>query len=292
MTSSFVWFTVRPSSQAGQDDGRTRRVTKAGGSRGRERSTSLGWGKQNMSTGFFSHVHVQVRQVRAQGGRTLCIALSVLLSLLLVGAVSPAAAEAAALGSTRIDLKVLVVDDGTVGVRALVAEMDREGVPYDKVGAGTPITAATGSAAGTLEGPTAQAPRGYYQAVVMSGANGLSAPDLATLAAYERKFGVRQVDANVFLGGDYGLGEPWSGPLDGLTATVSAAGLAGPFGYLKGSVTIDDFDANTSESYGYLAPPVAAAPGTTFQPLLTGPIPHRAPAGGTGTPIGGHTHNR
>ena len=50
----------------------------------------------------------------------------------------------------RIDLKVLVVDDGGTGVDTIVAQLDRETVPYDRIAAGTSISPA--SLADTVNG--------------------------------------------------------------------------------------------------------------------------------------------
>src|SRR4051812_18614748 len=61
-----------------------------------------------------------------------------------------------------------------------------------------------------------------------------------------------------------------SGTLDGTTATVTTAGLAGPFSYLKGSVPIEDLDPAVPETFGDLtAPDPAIKAGETFTPLLT-----------------------
>ncbi len=60
-----------------------------------------------------------------------------------------------------------------------------------------------------------------------------------------------------------------------MTATATTAGKASGFGYLRGSLRIDDFDPAVSESYGYLALPLPAdtTTGRSFEPLVTTSIP-------------------
>ncbi len=218
---------------------------------------------------WFSLSHVRILPV------TRGLVGTVAAALLLVG-LGAAAPASAAVASPRVDLKVLVLDDDSAGVEALIAEMDREGIPYDAKPPSTPVTAATADAAGLLEGPTSQTPRAYYQAVVLPNAApaGLDAAELATLAAFERKFGVRQVDAYLFPDTSVGLVNQWTGALDGMTAQVTPAGLAGPFGYLDGPVAIEDADPTVVESFGYLPVPVSPMPaGQSFQPLVTATIP-------------------
>ena len=96
--------------------------------------------------------------------------------------------------------------------------------------------------------------------------------EMTSLANYETTFGVRQVDSYTFPGASVGLTSGFEGSLDGMPATVTAAGLAGPFSYLNGPVPIDNYDPNVSESYGYLGVPAPAA-GQTFTPLVDAAIP-------------------
>ena len=62
---------------------------------------------------------------------TVLFAVASLLISALVVVGLPSAARAA--GSTRIDLRVLVVTNGDLTTPALTAAMDAEGVPYTKV---------------------------------------------------------------------------------------------------------------------------------------------------------------
>jgi hypothetical protein len=236
-----------------------------------------------MHRGFITHAQIQQRRVRtSRGVRALSLAVSGLLVLLVIGSADPAGA--AIVGSTRIDLRVLVLnDDANAGDDALVAEMDREGIPYDVKPTTTPITAATASTAGLLEGPTGEPPHAYYQAIVLpnDAPDGIDAAEMATLATYERTYGVRQVDSFLFPTANVGLVSQASGTIDGTTAALTPAALSGPFSYLKGPVTIDDFDQATPESFGYLAVPGALTAGQSWQPLLTDTL-----AGTTGSLLG------
>ena len=54
----------------------------------------------------------------------------------------------------------------------------------------------------------------------------MSAAEQAALAAFETQFGIRQVDAFSFPSAAVGLNAPaFAGSLDGVTATVTPAGL-------------------------------------------------------------------
>jgi hypothetical protein len=170
----------------------------------------------------------------------------------------------------RIALRVLVVTDNGPGASALAHELDLEGVPYttvDVTAAGRP----TIDAAFLDDGTTAK-----YQAVVLpnEAGGGLAATELAALATYEAAYGVRQVDAFTFPGGTVdGTSPSYSGSVDGTTATLTAAARADGFGYLRGPVTIENVDPNTSETFGYLAVPVSPLPaGHTWTPFLTASV--------------------
>jgi hypothetical protein len=184
----------------------------------------------------------------------------------------------------RVDLRVLVVSANDAGTGAIMAEMDREGVPYKEV-----QLAATGRDTITdafLENPTSH--EGYFQAVVLPNQAGtgsgvaLSAAEIAALAAYEKTYGVRQVNAYDYpstfpaatvqpvspsgMGADFLTG----GTLDGTTATVTPAAKAAGFSYLNGPVPIEDADPSVTETYGYLAQGAAGLPaGSSFTPLVT-----------------------
>lgn len=178
---------------------------------------------------------------------------------------------AAAPAGSRVELKVLVVTDGGPATSAIAAELKSEGVPYQEVNLGDAArpTIDAGFLADTVTSAGRLIDRAHFQAVVMPGPDALgNATELAALTAYEQKFDIPQVNAYVYPGAGVGMQTPtWAGSLDGVTATLTAAGK-GVFGYLKGSVPFEDNSPAVAESYGYLAAPSA---GTT--PLLTATAP-------------------
>ena len=212
-------------------------------------------------------------------------ALAAVLAAVPVVAVGVGAAPAQALGQ-RVNLRVLVVTNGDSASLAIATELDREGVPYTQVDlrtAGRPaITAAflADAASGT----------GRYQAVVLpnQAGGGLSAAEVAALTAYETQYGVRQVNGYDFPTTTMGaVFSGVSGTLDGSPAAVTAAGLAGAFGYLRGPVTIEDVDPAVPETFGYLAnADPALTAGRTFTPLVTATY-----QGSTGSILGAYTHD-
>jgi hypothetical protein len=227
-----------------------------------------------------------IRSRLARIGRRRGVALGV--TALLAGVTLPAATAHADTGN-RVDLRVLLLTDGGPTTAAIATQMDHEGIPYTTVdlnsSARPQITAAYLEDAAKREG--------RFQAVVLpnqtgTGSRGLSAAEQTALATYERSYGVRQVDAYVFPGATLGMTAPtYAGQLDGATATVSAAGLAGSFSYLKGSLTIDNIDPAVIETYGYLAAGASGLPaGQTYTPLVS------VTAGGsTGSIVGVYAHD-
>jgi hypothetical protein len=184
-------------------------------------------------------------------------------------------ALAATAPKQRIDLRVLVLDDGTTGVDTLRASLDREGVPYDALALGADgrptITAAY--LADTVSGVR----RAKFQGVVVPNEGAVTGAEATALADFEREFKVRQIDAYTWANPNVGQSTAWSGVLDGATMQVTDAGKAAGFGYLAGAVAIDDRDPAVLESYGYLGAS-APATGATFTPLVTA-----TPPGGGGT---------
>ncbi|GAA2619103.1 hypothetical protein GCM10010399_57700 [Dactylosporangium fulvum] len=189
----------------------------------------------------------------------------------------------AAAPKQRIDLRVLVLDDGSPGIDMLRGQLDREGVPYDTVALGTDgrqrLTPAF------LADSVGGVRRAKYQGVIVPNEGAVTGAEATALADFEREFKVRQLDAYTWANPNVGQELTWSGVLDGATMTVTDAGKAAGFGYLTGKVTIDDRDPNVIESYGYLGKPAA---GATFTPLVTA-----TPPGGTttGSLMGVYTHD-
>jgi hypothetical protein len=184
-----------------------------------------------------------------------------------------AAAVAQAASGVRVDLKVLLVDDGGGMVSALADTLTLEGVPH------TTLSLSDAARPAITAGYLSSGSEAYYQAVVLPNETGgsLSAAELTALHSYESTFGIRQVDASTWAQPAIGLN--WSsyvGSTDGMTATVTDAGKAGGWGYLSGNVPV------SAGSYAFLATPLPAASlpaGASFTPLVTVPIPGTAEAG-------------
>lgn len=217
----------------------------------------------------------------------LSLALAAAVGLVLTTAPGAGAAvlagRAPVAGQVRVTLRVLVLDDGQPMTRALVAQLDREGVPYDTVNLTdlnrAPLTSAS------LRTRDKEGPRALYQAVVAPthAPTQMTPAELAELYAFERDFGVRQVSAYVWPDATVGLAAPgYSGELDAAPATVMAAAKSAGFGYVNGSFAFDNFDSAVTESYGYIASAAPGLPsGTTWTPYVT------ATAGGvTGSVLG------
>jgi hypothetical protein len=225
---------------------------------------------------------------RRRIARTLTLLLGLVTLVPLVA--PPAAAQTGPAPGQRVDLRVLVLSRGGPE-ESIAAVMDAEGVPYTRVdlrsGGRPAITAAF------LSDTVATGPRAKFQAVVLpdEAPVELSAAERTAIATYERTFGIRQVDAFTFAHAGVGLNAAgYVGQLDGRTAHVTAAGRQGPFRHLAGDVRIEDADAATPESYGYVATPLADDPaaGTSFRTLVGLPV-----EGGTtpGSLIGVYTHD-
>jgi hypothetical protein len=193
-------------------------------------------------------------------------------ALVIAAAVSVVGALPASAATNRVLLRVLVVTSGDTNTAALTTQLDREGIPYTEVTVGAPGRPTIDSA--FLEDAGSGA--GKFQAVFLpnQAGGGLDAGEVNALNAYETAYGIRQVDGYDWPSASLGLNPPgYSGTLDGASVTVTAAGLSGPFRYLKGSLTIDDVDPNLSETYGYLAEPLTSLPeGASFTPLLTATV--------------------
>ena len=181
-------------------------------------------------------------------------------------------------GKARMDLRVLVLDDGDSGVAAIKARLVEEGVPMTVVdlwAADRPTLTNT-----YLVGRDRDGAYGRFAGVVMpnEAPGQLSEAEATALAAYERGFGVREIAAYTWAHPEVGLNyaeDPgFMGVVDGMEATVTPAAKKHGWSYLKGSVTLDDGDPDVDESYGYVAPPLAEFPaGQSFTPFLTTTIP-------------------
>jgi hypothetical protein len=169
-----------------------------------------------------------------------------------------------------VNLNVLVVTDGTGAVEAIRQQVATEGIPetvVDLHDASRPVINREFLARSLPTGGKG----GNFDGIVVPGDTpaGLSANEQASLAWYEQKFGVRQVDAYTPPHPDTGMTSPpvYSGPLSG-SVSVTPAGAAAGFGYLNGSFPFSGGPAGPPP-FGYLAHP---APGGAT-PLLTASIP-------------------
>ncbi|MEU4462136.1 hypothetical protein AB0G20_00145 [Streptomyces sp. NPDC024017] len=204
--------------------------------------------------------------------------------MITAGATAPGAAAAA---EPRIDLKVLVVDNGDGPVKAVTAQLKSTGIPYTTIDlndSGRPkITASF------LSDTVSGRPRAKFQGVVLPNEApfGAGSAEQTALETYERTYGIPQVDAYTWahpeVGLDYTSEGGWAGTLDGREASVTAAGKAGWFGYLDGAFRFEDNSPAVQESYGY-----AARPRTGFTSYVDIPVP-----GGTGrgSLVGEYAHD-
>ncbi|MFJ7904656.1 hypothetical protein ACIQ6V_29935 [Streptomyces sp. NPDC096198] len=192
----------------------------------------------------------------------------------------PAGAAHADATAPRIDLRVLLVSDGGPSTEAIAAELDDAGTPYTEIDLSRSDRPTINAAflADTVGGR----PRAKFQAVVLPNDNPFAAgsAEMAALAAYEQTYAIPQVDAYTYARPEAGLQYPvaggYSGSLDGVQAQVTAAGKAGPFGYLEGAVPFEDNSPTVPESYAYLSTPAA---GADFTPYVDAPIPGTAKRG-------------
>ena len=185
----------------------------------------------------------------------------------------------------RVDLRVLVLNDGSPWVTAIASQLAAEGVPYtslDVVAPGrAPIDAAMLSTTDHAK----------FQAVVAPSATSaaLSATEWATVRAFEAQYSIREVDAQNWPDTSVGLATPvFAGDMNGMTATVTPAAQAAGFQYLSGPVPF------SQGSWGYLATPLTATTtpalpaGASFVPLVTAVAPIGA---ATTSVVGVYTHD-
>ncbi|MFH9422816.1 hypothetical protein [Streptomyces sp. NPDC017529] len=207
---------------------------------------------------------------------------------------APAGPGAAAAAEPRIDLRVLVVSDGSDSTEAIASELRGQGIPYTTVDLTAPGRPVIDEAflGDTVDGR----PRAKFQGVVLPNDNpfgSAASSELAALKAYEATYKIPQVDAYTYARPAVGLRTPddggYAGVLDGFATRTTDAGKAGPFGYLKGQVPFEDADAQVSEAYGYIAQPVANPPaGATFTSYLDAAVPGTSARGSL---VGEYAHD-
>lgn len=188
-------------------------------------------------------------------------------------------------GEPRIDLRVLVVDNGDAPVQAITAQLKSTGIPYttvDLTDADRPtVTAAF------LSDTVGGTPRAKFQGVVLPNEApfGEGSAEQTALESYERTYGIPQVDAYTWahpgVGLDYTSEGGFAGSLDGQQASVTAQGKSGYFGYLDGAFAFEDNDPSVLESYGFVARPRAG-----FTSYVDVPVPGGS---GRGSLVGEYT---
>ena len=183
----------------------------------------------------------------------------------------------------RTDLKVLLIsaDGSESGFAAWKAQLAREGTPYDTVVAYTGQTKTTTLTDARLADYGANHAR--YQAVILASGDlghNVTNPDgttsylsaftdaeWATLAKFERTFGIRRLSDYTAPSAAHGLNTAVGASQDGVVGTLTATGKLA-FPYLKGPVQIADDDPAAAETFGYPATPVNDK---DWQTLLAGP---------------------
>lgn len=197
--------------------------------------------------------------------RDACAAIVATLVLGVLTACLPAWA------ASRIDLRVLVFDDGSGNVAMIRDELEVRGVPHDVIDLNapgrSPVTAAL------LSDPSSDVGHAYYQAIVLPSHRPaeLSTDEMTAIEDFQREFGVKRVAAFAWPGPESGPQWPSSGPLytgsmDGLTGEALPL-LAGAWPWLTGQIPIAD------GSWGALAVPQQPGGGQTYLPMVTVPIP-------------------
>lgn len=212
------------------------------------------------------------------------VAVTAAAALMTLGLGAPGASAA---GEPRIDLRVLVVDNGDSSVQAITAQLRGTGIPYTTIDLNDPgrPTVTPAFLSDTVNG----APRAKYQGVVLPNEApfGTGSAEQTALENYERTYGIPQVDAYTWahpgVGLDYTSEGGWAGALDGREASVTAAGKAGWFGYLDGALAFEDNDPAVQESYGYVA-----RPRTGFTSYVDIPVPGST---GRGSLVGEYAHD-
>jgi hypothetical protein len=185
---------------------------------------------------------------------------------------TPATTAPPAAAHGGVNLNVLVVTDGSSAVEAIKQQLPTEGLPstvIDLHQAGRQTITRAFLARTLSDGSLG----GNFDGIVLPGTtfSGLSGREMSALAWYERKFGVRQVDAYSPPMANLGMSSPpvYSGPLSG-AGSVTSAGIKAGFGYLKQGFP-NSGGISGPAPFGYLADPM---PGSGATPLVTMSIPH------------------
>lgn len=235
------------------------------------------------------------RALRRIGSMLLKGLAAALATIALSLPVALAATPARIAPGQRVELRVLLLSaDGTEpGFEAWKAQLEREGVPYETFVAFSGqrrVATLTDARLADYGNDVAR-----YQAVILatgelghnvttpggttSYVSALTDAEWATLAKYERTFGIRRLSDYTAPSAARGLTAVPGAWQDGFPAELTPAGKAA-FPYLRGPVRVADDAPGGNEAFGYVAQPVAGAP---WETLL------RAETGG-GALLGVYTH--
>ena len=145
---------------------------------------------------------------------------------LLIGGVMTlsAGSTSAATTASRVDLRVLLLDDNSPWVDAIESQMQVEGVPY------TAVPLGSASRQVITDAFLSSGDEAFFQAVVGPDyvLGTLTDAERTALRSYEAKFGIREVDGFNYPNASVGLNTPAVvGDINGTTATVTAAGKGG-----------------------------------------------------------------
>jgi hypothetical protein len=152
------------------------------------------------------------------------------------------AAPAAAATSNTLDLKILLIGDGSTDptTAAWASALTQEGVPYTEVDA-TGTSPSEDVSLPTLSNGTT----GDFDGIVFADSPyDFASGQLSTLYSYEATFGVRQIDGYYSPTSTLGQLIVSQGALDGTSGTLTAAGLTA-FPELKGPIPF------STGTYGY-----------------------------------------
>ena len=185
--------------------------------------------------------------------RAACAAAAV--AALLGTSLSGGAANAST--APTLNLRVLLIGGGSGDptTNAWESALSSEGVAYTEADGAGALGSQTVALPALTSGTT-----GQFNGVVFADSPGdFAASQLTALDSYEATYGVRQIDGYIYPGSGVGLTAATdSGPLDGTTGQLTAAGLAA-LPELKGPVP---FDTGT---YGF---PATVNTGAAFTPWL------------------------
>ncbi len=184
---------------------------------------------------------------------------------------------------STVELRVLVLDDGSFSAEAMAERLAAEGVEVERF----PVTQSERPQITREMLADDATTTANYMGIVSVSADrpGLTPNENAVIDAFTADYGIREMVAFTSPNEAVGMTSATDGlSLDGTSPTLTSAALGDEWSYLDGPVEFDDLDAEIPESWAVPSSPAADGPGSTFRPLLT------VAGGGTeGTIMGVHT---